>query len=357
MCLTLNRHNQSLSQCTCSRLYNLSGQVRGHTPSTAGTVRKRFRKKNGRPWNRTQSVSWNTPRKYGWEAPSPTIQSKGVQSVSRILSPQYVRGRTAVQKWFRRGPLRAYPGTPSSTGGMSETHACKKEREKRERERRAREGERRRRRRRRRRSRSRPGQTDKTKKDKKHVMVQHGPASSRPSPASTKPRMQRREPEPAPRGRRGKKKEKEERRRKTEPETGPPKNARTRKRRQDSLYPVQNPIQITPSAPNKTTSTTNHGVRCAKLSGKTRRNKNRTPKKQASEKENSLSPFSGRKTGVFRPKKPPRKNPGLPFRVRDEKPSEQKPKTDRTLKSRKSKREGLQKRVLEKNGQHVPPNP
>ena len=143
--------------------------------------------------------------------------------------------------------------------------------------------------------------------------MQHGPASSRPSPASTKQRKQRREPEPAPKGEkgeeegeRGEKKENGTRNRTTE-------NAGTRKRRQDSLYPVQNPIQITHSAPNKTTSTTNHGVRCAKPSGKTCRNKNRTPKEQqTSEKENFLSPFSGRKTGVFGPKKNSPKKPRTP---------------------------------------------
>ena len=37
---------------------------------------------------RSQSVSWNFPREYGWDAPSPIIQGIwGFQSVSRILSP------------------------------------------------------------------------------------------------------------------------------------------------------------------------------------------------------------------------------------------------------------------------------
>ena len=42
----------------------------------------------------TQSFSWNSPREYGWDAPSPTIQGLWrLQSISRILSPQYGWGR------------------------------------------------------------------------------------------------------------------------------------------------------------------------------------------------------------------------------------------------------------------------
>ena len=41
-----------------------------------------------RPRKRSQSVSWNFPREYGWDAPNPIIQGIwGFQSVSRILSP------------------------------------------------------------------------------------------------------------------------------------------------------------------------------------------------------------------------------------------------------------------------------
>ena len=41
-----------------------------------------------RPRKRSQSVSWNFPREYGWDAPNPIIQGIwGIQSVSRILSP------------------------------------------------------------------------------------------------------------------------------------------------------------------------------------------------------------------------------------------------------------------------------
>ena len=41
-----------------------------------------------RPRKRSQSVSWNSPEEYGWDAPNPIIQGIwGFQSVSRILSP------------------------------------------------------------------------------------------------------------------------------------------------------------------------------------------------------------------------------------------------------------------------------
>ena len=41
-----------------------------------------------RPRKRSQSVSWNYPREYGWDPQGPTIQGIwGFQSISRILSP------------------------------------------------------------------------------------------------------------------------------------------------------------------------------------------------------------------------------------------------------------------------------
>ena len=74
-----------------------------------------------RPRKRSQSVSWNFPREYGWDAPNPLIQGIwGFQSVSRILSPQYGWGHLFFQNWFRRGSLRAGHGIPSSTGGISD---------------------------------------------------------------------------------------------------------------------------------------------------------------------------------------------------------------------------------------------
>ena len=58
---------------------------------------------------------WNFPREYGWDAPSPIIQG-------RLKPPEHLQNSlplstTAVllfQNWFRRGPLRAGHGIPSS---------------------------------------------------------------------------------------------------------------------------------------------------------------------------------------------------------------------------------------------------
>ena len=52
----------------------LSGRNSGKTPE--------------RPRKRSQSVSWNSRREYGWDAPNPVIQGIwGVQSISRVISP------------------------------------------------------------------------------------------------------------------------------------------------------------------------------------------------------------------------------------------------------------------------------
>ena len=62
----------------------------GHTPTPVrlGLFGRNSGKIPERPRKRSQSVSWNIPREYGWDAPSPIIQGIwGFQSVSRILSP------------------------------------------------------------------------------------------------------------------------------------------------------------------------------------------------------------------------------------------------------------------------------
>ena len=77
-----------------------------------------------RPRKRSESFSWNFPQEYGWDPPSPIIQGIWrLQSISRILPPPppSTAGEAFFfQKWFRRGPLRASHGIPSSTGGISE---------------------------------------------------------------------------------------------------------------------------------------------------------------------------------------------------------------------------------------------
>ena len=64
----------------------------GHTPSTAGTFRKKFRKKTPeRPRKPSQSVSWNSRREYGWDPPNPIYKKVfwSLESISKIISPQY----------------------------------------------------------------------------------------------------------------------------------------------------------------------------------------------------------------------------------------------------------------------------
>ena len=55
-----------------------------------------------RPRKRSQSVSWTSPREYGWDAPSPIIQAFGASRAFPEFSPsQYGWGRLFFQKWFR----------------------------------------------------------------------------------------------------------------------------------------------------------------------------------------------------------------------------------------------------------------
>ena len=75
-----------------------------------------------RPRKRSQSVSWNSRREYGWDAPKP-YNSRHLmlpEHFQNYLPPQYGWGRFFFQKWFRRGPPRAGHGIPSSTGGISD---------------------------------------------------------------------------------------------------------------------------------------------------------------------------------------------------------------------------------------------
>ena len=60
-----------------------------------------------------ESIAWT----YNSRHLKPPVSA---ESISRILSPQYSWGRLLFQRWFRRGPLRAGHGIPSSTEGLSE---------------------------------------------------------------------------------------------------------------------------------------------------------------------------------------------------------------------------------------------
>ena len=74
-----------------------------------------------RPRKRSQSFSWNSPQEYAWDPPNPIKAFEGSRAFPEFSPPQYGWGRFLFQKWFRRGPLRAGHGIPSSTGGISES--------------------------------------------------------------------------------------------------------------------------------------------------------------------------------------------------------------------------------------------
>ena len=101
----------------------------------------------------------------------------------------------------------------------------------------------------------------------------------------------------------------------------------------------------------QTTSTTNHGVRCAKLSEKTRRSKNRTPKKQASEKENFCRRFRDRKQGFLGPKNlPERTRTPIPEFSAKNSPIQNLSQIEHFKKKKEGGRSPEKSR--EKNGQH-----
>ena len=96
----------------------------GHTPNTAGTFRKKFRK-NSRKTPETLSERFlEFPSRVRLGCPKP-YNSRHLRLPERFqnsLPPSTGTGweRLFFQKWFRRGPLRAGHGIPSSTGGISE---------------------------------------------------------------------------------------------------------------------------------------------------------------------------------------------------------------------------------------------
>ena len=96
-------------------------QLLGHTPNKAGTFWEEFRKNSGKTPETLSDFACNSPREYGWETPSRTVQGIwSLQSISRILSLSVQLGTSLFQKWLQRGPLRAGHAIPSSTEGISE---------------------------------------------------------------------------------------------------------------------------------------------------------------------------------------------------------------------------------------------
>ena len=89
-----------------------------HTPSTAGTFRKKFRKHSGKtPETLSERFLEFTSREYGWDPPNPLkfMAVEASRAFPDFSPPQYGWGRLCFQKWFRRGPLRVDHGIPSST--------------------------------------------------------------------------------------------------------------------------------------------------------------------------------------------------------------------------------------------------
>ena len=111
----------------CRRLHFRYIPSMGRTPSTAGTFRKKFRKNSGK-----------TPETLSERFPGIPVEStagipqtllfkafEASRAFPEFSPPQYGWGRLFFQKWFRRGPLRAGHGIPSSTGGISDSNPAR----------------------------------------------------------------------------------------------------------------------------------------------------------------------------------------------------------------------------------------
>ena len=98
----------------------------GHTPSTAGTLRKKFRKNSGKTPETLSERFLEFPSRVRLACPKP-YKSRHLRLPERFqnsLPPSTAGGRFFFQNWFRRGPLRAGHGIPSSTGGLSDPLVC-----------------------------------------------------------------------------------------------------------------------------------------------------------------------------------------------------------------------------------------
>ena len=97
----------------------------GHTPSTAGTFRKKYRRNSGKTPETLSEFFLELPSRVRLGSPKPynSRHLKAPEQESRILSPPVRLGGRfffSKSKWFRRGLLRAGHGIPSSTGGIFE---------------------------------------------------------------------------------------------------------------------------------------------------------------------------------------------------------------------------------------------
>ena len=94
----------------------------GHTPSTAGTFRKRFRKNSGKTPETLSERFLEFPSRVRLGRPKPynSRHLKAPEHFQNSFPPSTAGDASFFQKWFRRGPLRAGHGIPSSTGGISD---------------------------------------------------------------------------------------------------------------------------------------------------------------------------------------------------------------------------------------------
>ena len=88
----------------------------------AGTFRKEFRKKFQKDPENALRVFLEFPSRVRLGCPKPPNlrHSKPPEHFQHSLPLQYGSGRFFFRKWFRRGPLRAGHGIPSSTEGISD---------------------------------------------------------------------------------------------------------------------------------------------------------------------------------------------------------------------------------------------
>ena len=90
----------------------------GHTSNTAGTFRRKLGKVPEKPRKRSQSVSWNSLESTAGIPQALLLKAfEASRAFPEFYPPLYGWGRLFFQKWFRRGPLRAGHGIPSSTEG------------------------------------------------------------------------------------------------------------------------------------------------------------------------------------------------------------------------------------------------
>ena len=105
----------------------IPGRRVGHTPSTAGTFRKKFQKNSGKTPETLSERFLEFPSRVRLGCPKP-YNSRHLRLPAHFQNylPRNTAGRNTAggrfffQKWFRRGPPRAGHGIPSSTGGISD---------------------------------------------------------------------------------------------------------------------------------------------------------------------------------------------------------------------------------------------